>query len=182
MPSPYRDQHDEFPAKYLAAGKKNGAGFGREVVGRRKDGSTFPMLLSVGEMRLGERRLFTGVLHDISDRKQAEERALQAERLAAIGQMIGVVTHESRNALQRMMVNLEMAAMELEDQPDALEFISRAQRAQDDLHHLPRREETRIMRPFLVQLSHELAVLIVETNTSAQGLLADPRPGKCLQL
>ncbi|QDU74623.1 Sensor protein FixL [Bremerella volcania] len=136
MPSPYRDQDDEFLAQYLATGDKKIIGIGREAVGRRKDGSTFPMHLSVGEMRLGDKRFFTGILHNISDRKQAEERALQEERLAAIGQMIGVVTQESRNVLQRMVANLEMAAMEIEDRPEALEYISRTQAAQDDLHHL----------------------------------------------
>ncbi len=136
MPSPYHEQHNGFLAQYLATGEKKIIGLGREVVGRRKDGSTFPMHLSVGEMLLGDKRFFTGILHDISNRKQAEERALQSERLAVIGQMIGVVTHESRNALQRMQANLEMLAMEVEDRPAELEYISRIQGAQDSLHHL----------------------------------------------
>lgn len=136
MPSPHRDQHDEFLAKYLATGEKRIIGIGREVMGRRKDGSTFPMHLSVGEMLLGDQRFFTGILHDISDRKQAEERALLAERLAAIGQMMSVFTHESRNALQRTQANLEMLAMEVEDRPEALEYISRIQAAEGSLHHL----------------------------------------------
>lgn len=136
MPAPYRDQHDGFLAQYLATREKKIIGIGREVVGRRKDGSTFPMHLSVGEMFLGDQRFFTGILHDISDRKEAEARALQAERLAAIGQMIGVVTHESRNAFQRIQANLEMLAMDVEDQPQVTEYITRIQGAQDSLHHL----------------------------------------------
>ena len=136
MPAPYRDQHDGFLAQCLATREKKIIGIGREVVGRRKDGSTFPMHLSVGEMFLGDQRFFTGILHDISDRKEAEARALQAERLAAIGQMIGVVTHESRNAFQRMQANLEMLAMDVEDQPQVTEYITRIQGAQDSLHHL----------------------------------------------
>ncbi len=79
MPSPYHEQHNGFLAQYLATGEKKIIGLGREVVGRRKDGSTFPMHLSVGEMLLGDKRFFTGILHDISNRKQAEERALQSE-------------------------------------------------------------------------------------------------------
>ncbi|MEO8165782.1 MAG: PAS domain S-box protein [Betaproteobacteria bacterium] len=136
MPLPYRNQHDEFLAQYKATGEKTIIGVGREVVGRRQDGSTFPMHLSVGEMFLGDQRFFTGILHDISDRKRAEERALQAERLAAIGQMISVVTHESRNAFQRMQANLEMLAMDVEDRPQVTEYITRIQGAQDSLHHL----------------------------------------------
>ena len=73
---------------------------------------------------------------DITDRKRAEERALQAERLAAIGQMVAGVTHESRNALQRGQANLELLALEMGDRPRAMELIGRQQQALDDLHRL----------------------------------------------
>lgn len=74
MPSPYREQHDGYLHHYLATGEKRIIGLGREVVGQRKDGTTFPMQLAVSEMRVGGRRLFTGVVHDITLRKQTEER------------------------------------------------------------------------------------------------------------
>jgi signal transduction histidine kinase len=77
-----------------------------------------------------------GVGHDITGLKQAQERALQAERLAAIGQMVAGLAHESRNALQRSQACLEMLALELEDRPEGLELLGRIQRAQDHLHHL----------------------------------------------
>lgn len=74
MPSPFREQHDGYLAHYLATGEKRIIGLGREVVAQRKDGSTFPIELAVSEMRVGNRRMFTGLVHDISLRKQAEER------------------------------------------------------------------------------------------------------------
>lgn len=74
MPSPYREQHDAYLARYLATGEKHIIGIGREVVARRKDGSTFPIELAVSEMQVGGRRLFTGLVHDISARKEAEAR------------------------------------------------------------------------------------------------------------
>jgi len=74
--------------------------------------------------------------HDITERKQAIHRALQAERLAAIGQMVTGLAHESRNALQRSKAALEMLALEVEDRPDALDLIARANKAQDHLHKL----------------------------------------------
>jgi two-component system sensor kinase FixL len=74
MPSPYREQHDGYLARYLGTGEKRIIGSGREVIGLRKDGTIFPMDLSVAEMHLGERRMFTGMVRDISARKQAEER------------------------------------------------------------------------------------------------------------
>jgi len=74
MPAPYREQHDGYLARYLATGEKKIIGLGREVQGLRKDGTTFPMELAVAEMRVGERRMFTGMVRDISERKRVEER------------------------------------------------------------------------------------------------------------
>jgi PAS domain S-box-containing protein len=74
MPSPYCEAHDGYLAHYLQTGEKKIIGIGREVVGMRKDGTTFPMDLAVGETRLGEHRMFTGTVRDISERKQAEEQ------------------------------------------------------------------------------------------------------------
>lgn len=74
MPAPYRDAHDSYLARYLQTREKNIIGTSREVVGLRKDGTTFPMELAVIETRQGERHIFTGSFRDISARKQAEEQ------------------------------------------------------------------------------------------------------------
>ena len=74
MPEPYRHEHDGYLNNYLTTGQKKIIGIGREVVGLRKDGSTFPMDLAVSEVRLGSRRLFTGIVRDITERKKAEEQ------------------------------------------------------------------------------------------------------------
>jgi PAS domain S-box-containing protein len=74
--------------------------------------------------------------HDITALEEAQQRALQAERLAAIGQMVAGLSHESRNALHRSQVCLEMLTLEVEDRPEALSLIARLQAAQDDLYHL----------------------------------------------
>jgi PAS domain S-box-containing protein len=73
---------------------------------------------------------------DITERRRAEERAIRAERLAAIGQMVAGLAHESRNALQRSQACLEILALEVRDRPKALGLIDRLQKAQDNLHHL----------------------------------------------
>jgi PAS domain S-box-containing protein len=73
---------------------------------------------------------------DITGLKQAQERAVQSERLAAIGQMVAGLAHESRNALQRSQACLEMLRFEVEDRPRALDLIGRLQAAQDHLHCL----------------------------------------------
>lgn len=75
MPSPHHEAHDGYLQKYLHTGEAKVIGIGREVIGRRKDGSLFPMDLAVSEVQLPDRRLFAGFIRDLTDRKEAE-RAL----------------------------------------------------------------------------------------------------------
>jgi signal transduction histidine kinase len=75
-------------------------------------------------------------MRDVSDRKRAEERARQSSRLAAIGETMAALVHESRNALQRSKANLEMLSFEIEDRPEALKLAKRVEKAQEDLHTL----------------------------------------------
>src|SRR5262249_48296633 len=72
MPEPYRHEHDGYIANYLDTRKPRNIGIGREVVGLRKDGSTFPMDLSVGEARQEGGSIFVGIIRDITERKAAE--------------------------------------------------------------------------------------------------------------
>lgn len=101
MPEPYRSHHDGYLSHYLTTGEKRIIGIGRVVVGLRRDGSTFPMELAVGEIKVGVRRLFTGFIRDITDRQGAERRLqdLQSEllhvsRLSDMGQMSSALAHE----------------------------------------------------------------------------------------
>ncbi len=106
MPSPYREQHDAYLARYLATGERRIIGIGRLVVGQRKDGSTFPMELAVGEMRSGNRRFFTGFIRDLTERQETQKRLqdLQSElifmgRFTALGEMASTLAHELNQPL-----------------------------------------------------------------------------------
>lgn len=106
MPSPYRENHDGYIERYLRTGERRIIGIGRIVVGERKDGSTFPMELAVGEMRSGDQRFFTGFIRDLTERQQTEARLqeLQSElvhisRLTAMGEMASTLAHELNQPL-----------------------------------------------------------------------------------
>ncbi|MEK7794482.1 MAG: PAS domain S-box protein [Candidatus Hydrogenedentota bacterium] len=73
MPMPYRDAHDTYIADYLKTGAAKIIGIGRDVVGKRKDGTTFPMHLAVTEVRFGDARMFTGIVHDTSEQFRSQQ-------------------------------------------------------------------------------------------------------------
>jgi two-component system sensor kinase FixL len=99
MPSPFREEHDHYLARYLATGTKKIIGLGREVQGLRRDGTTFPLHLSVGEMNIDGEQRFTGILHDLSARTYMERQLREHTALARLGEMAAVVAHEVRNPL-----------------------------------------------------------------------------------
>jgi two-component system, LuxR family, sensor kinase FixL len=99
MPSPYREEHDSYLSRYLATGRAKIIGVGREVQGRRKDGSTFPLHLSVGQITIDGERKFTGILHDLSGRVRLEEQVREQATLAKLGEMAAVIAHEVKNPL-----------------------------------------------------------------------------------
>ena len=79
MPAPYCDEHDTYLARYLATGQSQIIGIGRDVSGRRRDGTTFPMHLSVGEVRGEGERRFTGIVHDLTERDLLTRRLTASE-------------------------------------------------------------------------------------------------------
>ena len=117
MPSPYRDQHDRYLRRYQETGERRIIGIGRVVVGQRKDGSTFPMELSVGEASGGH--LFTGFVRDLTERQRNERRLhelqdglLHVSRLSTMGQMAAALAHELNQPLTAT-ANYSRAAIRL---------------------------------------------------------------------
>jgi two-component system, LuxR family, sensor kinase FixL len=125
MPAPYRDNHDGYINHYKVTGERRIIGVGRIVVGQRKDGSTFPIELAVGEMRSGDRRYFTGFIRDLTERQMTEARLqeLQSElvhisRLTAMGEMASTLAHELNQPLTAISNYLKGSVRLLEGNSD----------------------------------------------------------------
>lgn len=104
MPEPYQGEHDGYLRDYLRSGEAKIIGIGREVVGLRRDGSTFPMELAVSEFAHGERRMFTGIVRDITRRKRAET-ALQANQ-ARLRSLTSELSFAEERERRRVAVDL----------------------------------------------------------------------------
>ena len=202
MPSPYREQHDAYIQRYLSTGERRIIGIGRIVVGQRKDGTTFPMHLTVGELRSGERHHFTGFIRDLTDQQITEERLkeLQSEvthmsRFTALGEMASTLAHEINQPLtaisnylkgsQRLLGRMEGESVALLKDAVA-KAADQALRAGDIIRRL--REfvargdsERRIERlPKLIEEASTLALVGARENGIAVTFRLDPRAGQVL--
>ena len=99
MPEPDRSRHDGYIEHHLRTGETRVIGLGRAVTGQRRDGSTFPLHLSVGGFELDGEKHFTAILHDLSRRTELEDRLREATALARLGEMAAVIAHEVKNPL-----------------------------------------------------------------------------------
>jgi two-component system sensor kinase FixL len=136
MPEPYRSAHDGYLERYLRTGERRIIGIGRVVVGERKDGSTFPMELSVGEMEGVTHTYFTGFVRDLSEHENTERRLqdLQSElvhtsRLTAMGEMASALAHELNQPLSAIANYMKGAEHLIDATPQNGEKIKRGLRS-----------------------------------------------------
>jgi PAS domain S-box-containing protein len=118
MPSSYRVEHDTYIRNFLETGERKIIGIGREVVGQRKDGSTFPMDLSVGEAKQDGEAIFVGIIHDLTERKRTEEQLVQAQKMETVGQLSGGIAHDFNNLLTVIVGNAEFLSEKLKSRQD----------------------------------------------------------------
>lgn len=134
MPSPDRERHDAYLHRYRETGEKRIIGIGRIVFAQRKDGTTFPMELSIGEADSGSERLFTGFIRDLTERRETEERleSLQSElihvaRVSAMGTMASTLAHELNQPIAAIANYVEAVRDQLDDpSPDDFPMMREA--------------------------------------------------------
>jgi two-component system, LuxR family, sensor kinase FixL len=130
MPSPDRERHDTYLANYLRTGHARIIGIGREVLGRKKDGTVFPMDLSVGEFKLASGRMFAGILRDITERKRLEKEVLEISESEQ--QRIGQDLHDG---ICQQLVGIELICQTLEEDLRE-EAPQRAEQAREIARHV----------------------------------------------
>jgi PAS domain S-box-containing protein len=171
MPSPYREEHDTYLSRYLTTGQAKVIGIGREVTGLRKNGTTFPLHLSVGQITIEGDRRFTGIVHDLSDRVRMEERLREDAALARLGEMAAVIAHEVKNPLAGIRGAIEVIGKRLPDEskhaPVIAEIIGRI----DSLNEMMQDLLLFARPPSLKLLPTEVVPLIA---TTASLLAQDP--------
>jgi two-component system sensor kinase FixL len=118
MPEPYAAEHDHYLRRYQMTGERHIIGIGREVTARRKDGTTFPAHLSVGELSLDGEVKFTGIVRDLTERVSLEVRLRDESGLVRIGELAAVLAHEVKNPLAAVSGAVQMLGEHLPSEED----------------------------------------------------------------
>ncbi len=164
MPSPHKEAHGDYIENYLRTGKRKIIGIGREVEGRRKDGSFFPFRLSVSELRIGERVIFTGFIHDISELKKAEQevRQLNTDLEAKVSER----TEQLADAVNRLLATNKKLEREIRERQAAEQALQ--QKQEELLQALEREKELGALKTrFVSMASHEFRTPLATIQSSA---------------
>ncbi|MDP1582426.1 MAG: PAS domain S-box protein [Bradyrhizobium sp.] len=160
MPPSYSREHDSYIRNFLETGNRKIIGIGREVVGRRKDGSTFPMDLSVGEAKQDGEAIFVGIIHDLTERKRTEEQLVQAQKMETVGQLSGGIAHDFNNLLTVIVGNAELLSENLKPRQDLKQLADDIGRAGDRGSELTQRLLAFGRRQILVPVEIECNALL----------------------
>lgn len=118
MAEPDRSKHDDYIARYLRTGEKRIIGVGREMQAIHKDGQVIPVRLTIAEWWLDGGRHFTGVMHDLTEDMKRRNALNRAQRMEAVGQLMGGMAHDFNNLLTIIIGNLELLEMQIEDEQE----------------------------------------------------------------
>jgi PAS domain S-box-containing protein len=169
MPADVAPLHNSFMAHHIETGENRIIGVGRDLDGQRKDGSVFPLHISVGQSNLDGRCLFVAIMHDLTRRKATEDALARSQRLDAIGKMTGGIAHDFNNLLTVVTGNLELLEMRGADAAqlplikDALDAAEAGADLTSRLMVFARRSNLKPVRADLRELCGETLALLKRT-------------------
>lgn len=164
MPEPYASTHDEAISSYILSRISNVLGKVRELIGKKKDGTLFPIELTVTEFLLNGRRHFTGIVRDISDRRKLEDQLRQSQKMEAVGRLAGGVAHDFNNLLTVINGYSEMVLMQSDPENPIIPWISEIRDAGDRASRMTRQllsfSRKAIIEPKLINLNELVEELV----------------------
>jgi two-component system sensor kinase FixL len=175
MPEPWASEHDGYLRRYLVTGEKRIIGIGREVVGRRRDGTEFPIDLSVGEGSFAGRRFFTAVIRDVTERKEMQTKLAQTERLAAVGELAAGVAHEVNNPINTIINCAQLIQDGDSKDENCRTIIEEGQRIAEIVHSLLQfaRDDRDRPQPTSVHDVVQRTLKLIAENLKRHGITVD---------
>ncbi len=164
MPDSDAMRHDGYMSRYQHTGQAKIIGIGREVVGKRKDGTEFPMQLAIGEIRRGNDPVYVGNILDLTERNSRDAIILHSQKMQAIGQLTGGIAHDFNNLLASVIIDLELASEKLDPNSETGDLIrdaiSSAQRGAGLNKGLLAFSRKQQLSPRPINLDHQLKNVI----------------------
>jgi len=174
MPDAQAVDHHEFLQRYLKTGQARVIGIGREVTGCRQDGGEFPLELAVSETRLPTgRRLFTGIVRDLTERKQLEAQLRQAQKMEAVGQLAGGVAHDFNNVLTGITGYTQLALRRMAENDPMRHYIEEIQSAAFRATNLSRQLLTFSRQQVVTPRVFDLRALVADLSKLLRRLIGE---------
>lgn len=164
MPQPHKQNHDGYINNYTTSGERKIIGIGREVPGRKKDGTIFPFWLAVSEFKLGEKRMFTGVVHDMTEQKKAET-ALRDMNQQLEG-MVSDRTEKLSDVVNKLLASNQQLQHEIQERKAVAQALKRVE---EDLREALKKEQElgMLKSRFVSMASHEFRTPLSTILSSA---------------